>query len=548
MKHTKILICLYLLCFGASSCKKYLDINSDPSSPQTPSLPSLFIPTTAIMSTTMCGDGRISGMYTQNFGSTAALDNYEVHGGNANTAGTGNTAWRNFYQIQGPSLNLVIRQGIIDEQWDYVGAAMAIRAWGLQNATDIFGDMPYYQAWEENRVFFKYDRQEALYFAVDSLCRKSLEYLNRTDGKVSQPVMARGDLVYGGNRDKWKRFVYGLLARNWHHQTNKSNYNADSVISYVDKSMQNNADNFLITHAATKNDDNSYWSPSRDNLSTRRQSKFIVQLLDGTNFTGSTLPTSRDVRLSKMLSASPDTSTTTGNYPSLNGGYRFIVPQTGFSVGSSGAAFRQAPSTLYGDSIVLNTFINNFTARGGKYIFQSTTNFPIMTYFEMQFIKAEAAFRKGDLTTAYTAYKNGISTHIDFVNTSNISANAVSQINSTDKNNFLTTHPSVKQSSLNLTLTDIMLQKYIADFGWNFTESWCDLRRYHYYDIDPGTTASVYRGYTAPAIFSSNNFGPKLAYRSYPWNVENTFNVDEWRKVGAANLDYHTYETWFSQP
>jgi hypothetical protein len=548
MKYNKIIICLFILIIGFTSCKKYLDINSDPSSPQIPSLASLFPPTTAIMSITMCGDGRISGMYTQNFGSTNTNDNYESHGGNANTAGTGNSAWRNFYQLQGPALNLIIRQGIIDEQWDYVGAAIAVRAWGLQNATDIFSDLPYYQAWEENRVFFKYDRQEALYVAVDSLCRKSIEYLSRTDGKVSQPIMARGDIVYGGNRDKWKRFVYGLLARNWHHLTNKGNYNADSVISFVDKSMLNNSDNFLITHAASKNDDNNYWSPSRDNLSTRRQSKFIVQLLDGTNFTGNTAPGNRDVRLSKMLSASPDTSTTTANYPTLNGGYRFIVPLAGFVAGASGASFRQAPSTLYGDSIILNTFVNNFTARAGKYLFQSTTNFPIMTYFEMQFIKAEAAFRKGDLTTALAAYKNGIGAHIDFVNSSNTTANAVSQISSTDKNNFLISHPSIKQTPATLTLTDIMLQKYIADFGWNFNESWCDMRRYHYYDIDPATNATVYRGYAVPAPYSSNNFGPKPAYRSYPWNTENSFNLEEWRKIGAANIDYHTYEMWFSKP
>jgi hypothetical protein len=553
MKYNKIILCFFLLILVATSCKKYLDINSDPSSPQIPSLASLFPPTTSIMSVSTCQDSRYTGMYIQNFGisTTGTLpEQYESHGGNANTAGTQNQAWRAFYQWVGPSLNLIIKQGIIDEQWDYVGAATTLRAWGLQNATDMFGEMPYYQAWEENRVFFKYDKQEDLYRSVDSLCRKAIEYLSRADGKVSQPIMARGDLVYAGDRAKWTRFVYGILARNWHHQTNKGNYNADSVISYVDKSMQSNSDNFLVKHSATKNDDNPWFSPSRDNLSARRQSKFIVQLLDGTTFTNpiNTLPANRDIRLSKMLSASPDTSTLLPNYVSLNGGYRFFLPNNANAIGTSGTALRQTASTLYGDSIILNNFIDNFTVRAGKYLFQSTTNFPIMTYFEMQFIKSEAAFRKGDLITAYNAYKNGIGGHIDFVNSSNTGANGVTQINATDKSNFLMNSPSVKQSPLALTLTDIMLQKYIADFGWNFTESWCDMRRYHYYDIDPITNTNVYKGYAAPNPYSTNNLGPKPAYRCYPWNVENTFNVEELRKVGGLNQDYHTYEMWFSQP
>lgn len=547
MKYIKIhVIAILLVSITIGGCKKYLDINNDPGSPQTPTLAALLPPVTAVMSRTMLLDGRFSGAYIQNFSNTASGENNDVHGGNTPNGG-GNQAWRDFYAVQGTAINLMIKQGIAEEQWDYVGAAQALRAWGLQNGTDIFSDMPYYQAWELNRVYFKYDNQRVLYKVVDSICRVALSYLNRTDGKVSKPIMARGDLVYAGERTKWIKFVYGILARNWHHLTNKPEYNADSVISYVDKSMNSNADNFLITHTASKNDDSNPLGPARDNLSARRQSKFTVQLLDGTTFYNNTLPTSRDPRISRMLSASPDTSTITPNMPTLNGGYRFLTPSSGFTVGTSGAAFRQAPSTLWGDSVIVNTAINNFTVRAGKYLFQNNANFPIMTYFEMQFIKAEAAFRKGDLTTALAAYQAAIAAHFDFVNTMNTSANAVTQISAAEKNAYLTS-AAIKQTTGALTITDIMLQKYIADFGWNFNESWCDLRRYHYFDLDPLTGQQVYKNLSI-TTFSSLNLGPKPAYRSRPTGFsENDWNLDELRRIGALNQDYHTYEMWFSQP
>ena len=548
MKHIKISILALLLVTAAlGGCKKYLDINNDPGSPQIPSLASLLPPVTSVMSRTIFLDGRFSGAYIQNFSSITASENNDVHGGNSPNGG-GNQAWRDFYTVQGTAINLMIKQGIKDEQWDYVGAAYALRAWGLQNATDIFSDMPYYEAWEPNRVFFKYNNQPTLYKVVDSVCRVALSFLNRSDGNVSTPVMARGDLVYAGDRAKWTKFAYGILARNWHHLTNKPEYNADSVISFVNKSMTNNGDNFLINHSASRNDDTNPQGPARDNLTIRRQSRFIVQLLDGTSFYNNTLSASRDPRLSRILSASPDTTTITPNMPSLNGGYRFLVPAIGYSIGAAGTAlFRQAPSTLWGDSVITNTSINNFSARIGKYLFQNNARFPIMTYFEMQFIKAEAAYKKGDFTTAHAAYKEGISAHIDFINSINTTANAVTQISGTEKGNYLLS-AAVKQTPGALTLSDIMLQKYIGDFGWNYNESWTDLRRYHYFDLDPNTSQQVYRNF-AITTFSPFNFGPKPAYRSRPTGFsENDWNLDELRRIGALNQDYHTYEMWFSQP
>ncbi|MFY8128891.1 MAG: SusD/RagB family nutrient-binding outer membrane lipoprotein [Chitinophagaceae bacterium] len=534
---------LLVLFANVTSCRKYFDVNSDPTSPQTPSLPSILIPATNVMSRTMAFDGRFIGQYIQNWSHTSASEAYDIHGGNTSTAGTvGSQLWRDLYQQQGEALNVIFRIGNEGKNWDYMGVAAALRAWGFQQGTDYFGEMPFYQAWEQGRAYFDYDTQDVIYKGVDSICRSAIAYLDRTDGAVPQNLLARGDQIYNGDRNKWKKFVYGILARNYHHQTNKVDYKPDSVIKFVSLALSSNADNFYVKHTASRNDDTNPWGPARDNLSVRRQSRFAVQLLDGTIFTGSSVnKANRDPRLTRMLSASPDTTTINAQMPTLNGGHRFLTPAAGFVVS---AANRATPSSIYGDSIIVNSLSGVFQPSNGKYIFRNGADYPVMTYGEMQFILAEAYFRKGDLPNAFIAYRNGINASIDMVNTFSPGNN----ITATERAAYLAS-ANVVQLSNNLTISDIMLQKYINDFGWNFIECWTDMRRYHYnIDLDPATSLPVYRTFSV-SVFSSLNLGPKFAYRFRPTSFsEYDWNIESLRKIGALNDDYHTYEMWFSQP
>jgi hypothetical protein len=94
-----------------------------------------------------------------------------------------------------------------------------------------------------------------------------------------------------------------------------------------------------------------------------------------------------------------------------------------------------------------------------------------------------------------------------------------------------------------------MLQKYIALYGWGMNETWTDMRRYHYTDIEPGTTNQVYADFTPPTGLDLyvNNKG-NLVYRARPrYNSEYLYNVAELTRLGAMELDYHTKEQWFSQ-
>ena len=550
MKKLIKIICLIVLISGMVGCKKYLDINSDPASPNVPSLPALLSPAQATMSRTLIFDGRATGAYIQFWSNTAVQEVYDIHNANQGGSGAGNQGWRDVYQLQGPSIDLIIQQGTNNEQWDYVGVAFALRAWGFQYLTDMHSDIVFKQAWEPNRVFFDYDNQETVYRGVDSICRRALSFLLRTDGKGNQSQLARGDIIFQGNKDRWIRFVYGLMARNYHRLTNKADYKADSVIKYVDLSLASNNDNAFVPHSATRNDDSNPLGPARDNFSVRRQSRFIVQLLDGTILRGNATPANRDPRIRGMLSLSPDTSFISPTMTELNGGYRFLLPSAGVTIGTAGSlTFRRAPSTVWGDSAISNPAIGNFADRTiGKFIFRNNSPLPVMTYSEMQFIKAEAALRKGDRTTAYSAYINGITAHYDFVNSANTGVNNYIPISTAERNAYLAS-AAVKQNAGALNLTDIMQQKFIANWGWNYLEQWCDMRRFHYYDVDPATSLPVFNGFQTITVFSSFNGGPNMAYRVWPTNFsEFDWNREALRKIGALNQNYHTLEMWFSQP
>src|SRR5439155_1890630 len=109
----------------------------------------------------------------------------------------------------------------------------------------------------------------------------------------------------------------------------------------------------------------------------------------------------------------------------------------------------------------LNFFGYVGTAGSGlpsRYLFADKTKMPLMTYSQLQFIKAEAALKKGDQATALLAYKNAIGAHIDFVNSRNTDDGQLApQITAAEKAAFLAS-PAIVPATL--TLSHIMSQKY----------------------------------------------------------------------------------------
>ncbi len=173
-----------------------------------------------------------------------------------------------------------------------------------------------------------------------------------------------------------------------------------------------------------------------------------------------------------------------------------------------------------------------------------------MTSSEIQFMKAEAAYRKGDKPTALAAYRQGISQHFDMLLSKyNVNIRAGRTMTTATRDAFLAL-PQVVPSAANLTMSQIMQQKFIALWGYGVLEAWTDLRRFHYTDIDPATGKQVFYAFTPPQgtdLWPDN--GGKYSYRVRPrHNSEYVWNIAELAVYGGDKIDYHCKEMWFSLP
>jgi len=504
-----------------TSCQDYLDVNTNPNAPETVAANLYLSPILHWMVTGQDWDGRCTGQYTQQFTQTSRSV-YAMMGPNFNTDTCGQE-WRDVYWSFGQNLIDMMDIAQSQQRWDILGAGYAIKAWGWQELTDAHGEIIIKEAFDQTRLTFDYDTQEFAYQEVQRLLDSAIVYLNRTDGAVDATYMGRGDKMYNGDRTKWLKFAHGLYAINLSHYNNKSSYDPAAVISHVDQSFTSNADDALWSFPNTQNDDRNFMGPTRGNFTGYRQTQFVVGLMDGSVF-GTV-----DPRMKRMLVPAPDSV------------YRGVDPDLATPYASLPTA--QRPENPYGyvDAPPPNS--------PGVYLYADQVQMPAMTYAQLQFIKAEAAYHMGNKALALAAYKNGIAAHIDFVNARNAEdGQHVTQITAAEKAAFLADPNIVPTDPNALTLTMIMSQKYIAEWSWAFNEVWMDMRRYHYTDKDPVTGEPIYPGFELPLTLDSRNEGLPV-YRLRPrYNSEYVWNQAGLDAIGALALNYHTKPLWIVTP
>jgi hypothetical protein len=328
------------------------------------------------------------------------------------------------------------------------------------------------------------------------------------------------------------KFAYGILAVNAHNLSKKASYNPDSVIFFVDRAFASNADDAIVPFEGLTTSDANFFGTKRNNMGGYGQSAFIVRIMDSAVFTGAP-----DPRRLIMLA------------PSLDGKFRGLNPVTGQST-----TLANAPTgvrNIWGLPLGFGAPVGS----QGRYLFQDNAGFPLMTYSMLQFIKAEAAFIKGDKVMALAAYKNAINAHMDFVQNGMTAPGATTSggtfkfnneatINTdfnTEKTAFLANTNVIPASVNNLTQSMILLQKYIALWGYGFIETWNDLRKQDY-------DGTVFTSFALPSIFFPDNSN-KPAYRVRPrYNSEYVWNIDALTEIGGFEADFHTKKPWIFQP
>jgi hypothetical protein len=500
-----------------------------------------------------CNDGLLIGRYIQFWGSyvSSATDNigtfYDKMAGTVGASDAMGSMWAAHYYGMGQNINRIVEWGGEEQKWDFVGAALALRAWSLFECTNQYGEMILRQAFNTNLQQFTYEDQSEVYDSVRAICHRAVAFLSMSGGGMDDTKFAASDFYFNkGNLDRWKKFAYGILARSYAYIHNKASYSADSVIKYCNLSMTSNNDNATAKFQSTGiTGTSNYFGTSRGNVNNAssgiRQTAFIADLMSGANILA--FPGVADPRAWYLLRGNTN-GTIKGYSPSWSTAINPVLVAADLPESFVGTAYA---STGYPTVVT------------GRYLFLDNAEFPVMTASEIQLLKAEALIRKADYAGAKTAYVNAISMNFDMLEIYySINIPNAKVITAANKAAYLADPvivPAVP-SFATMTLTKVMLQKYIAMYGWGIHDVWADMRRYHYNNIDPATLQQVYAGFKVPTgvdLFSgsSGSNNGKLVYRTRPrYNSEYLYNIPSLTAIGAYPVgnDYHTKECWFSKP
>lgn len=150
-----------------------------------------------------------------------------------------------------------------------------------------------------------------------------------------------------------------------------------------------------------------------------------------------------------------------------------------------------------------------FTSRSRMGPFYASINSPVpfITFTECKFIEAEALFRTGNPSEAYRAYREAVRSSLDRTGVSSADADA-----------FLA-QASVDPGVANLTLNDIMTQKYVAMYTQS--ESFTDWRRTELPALTPTVTGKeIPRRFPYPQserLYNDANMPDGLTINSRVW-------------------------------
>ena len=189
-----------------------------------------------------------------NVGIFNQMYNAELRSGEPSMATTYNNNWGTIYETL-YNLKLIIAKtsegGDEEGNFHTLGIAQLLNAYNLAILTDLFGDVPYSEALQPGIIFQpKLDKQEDLYKEVFRLLDAGIENLGKPT--VVAPLGGQ-DFIYKGSAAKWIKFGYGLKARYTARLTKVNGPKWDQVLEFANKSFASAADEakFLYDGAST---------------------------------------------------------------------------------------------------------------------------------------------------------------------------------------------------------------------------------------------------------------------------------------------------------
>jgi Starch-binding associating with outer membrane len=366
-------------------------------------------------------------------------------------------AWKDLYIEGQADFQRVIALGKTANNENYQAIGLIMRSWTFSILTDTYGDIPYKDAIQgtDGKLLTKYDSQKDVYVGLVADLKTASDLIN------TKAVNATADILFAGNMSRWKKFANSLSLKLLTKMLGKTDTGIDvkaeierilkDPVKYpVFTSYDDAAVMTFLTDAPNNN-------PINQNRKSRDDFRISTTLLSRLQATG-------DGRLPIYV----------------------LKPE-------AGGDYKGVPNGL--DVTEANALGLSKTSKIGTYFIQPTSPAVIMSYSELLFLKAEAAYK--GVTLAGDAAK----LYDDAVKAS------FAQYKLTPTADFL---KAIAYKSGTEGFKQIMEQKWLALFGQGI-EAWTEVRR-------TGIPAL-----SAPKInFNDNVIPTRLPYPSSEENLNGT--------------------------
>ena len=205
---------------------------------------------------------RINGLFMQQFQGINAqqFDNYKYLVKASDMDGV----WRRMYQSSLNPLVTIMRKAEADGSNHTAGMAKVLIAIGIGHLTDMFGDIPYSDAWQglESNFFPAYDTQESIYATVHGLLDDAINLFAGDAG--AGPALGSDDLMYGGDLNAWSSAASSLKAKYFLHTSKMSAQAYDQALSALENGITSNAGDLQFNFGSSTNEANPQYQFTQD--------------------------------------------------------------------------------------------------------------------------------------------------------------------------------------------------------------------------------------------------------------------------------------------
>jgi hypothetical protein len=410
-----------LLLFSLPACNDFLDVNVNPNVATRPPLSGLLAVGTYQTALNHFRTGSNTSFYTQYLASPNAglgSDVYEE----VDLSGT----WTSIYDAMTDIYDL-IQFAEEDNSPELAGAGRLLMAMNLGLLADMWGDVPYADAFTGEDIVPRFDAATSIYQEIFQLLATGRADIEKGPSNTTLSKVGSSDFFFAGDKDKWLKLGHALEARYLNHFSKQSSYDRNAVLTAVARAMEGPADQAQLTRFDVRNP---WANVARNNANLILGGWLSEQVIDALN--GTTFGVV-DPRLERITTPLPD----------------------GSFQGTPNGAGRRGDGTIKEECYLDNS---------REYASDDSPLF-VFTFAELKFIEAEAALGI-DAERAHAAFLAGIRAHMDDLNVAPDDADAY----------IAAAYPGLTPASLNRDL--VMKEKYVAMFL--HPEAWVDARRFDY--------------------------------------------------------------------